>query len=123
MLKARAEQLNALVVDIRFSPRSRVPHWDGTSLRALLGTRYAWWPEFGNVNYRGGEIKIANPDGGRALMNNLIPCHFDALILLCACEKPGGCHRSVVADLLREDEHSVSELDWSNQGVLLEVEG
>lgn len=39
-LPALAAQLDAFVADIRFSQRSRVPHWSGGRLAKLLGDRY-----------------------------------------------------------------------------------
>jgi uncharacterized protein (DUF488 family) len=52
-LHTLAEQLDALVADIRFSPRSRVPHWNGGSLVRRLGHRYRHLPALGNRNYKG----------------------------------------------------------------------
>ncbi len=43
-LKAEAERLDAVVVDIRFSPNSRVPHWRMTTLLPA-GTITRQWEE------------------------------------------------------------------------------
>jgi len=43
-LRALAEALDAVVVDIRFRPRSRIPDWNAGRLQKLLGDRYRHLP-------------------------------------------------------------------------------
>ena len=50
-LRTLAERLDGVVVDIRFSPRSRIPAWTGGRLRKLLGERYRHLLALGNQNY------------------------------------------------------------------------
>lgn len=95
-LLSAAVRLDAVVFDVRHSPRSRKPEWSGKRLSALLGDRYRHVPEWGNVLYRTSAIQIADFPAGLA--------HFDAetrpVILLCVCRESAACHRRTVADLL-----------------------
>lgn len=96
-----AEALDAVVVDVRLSPQSRVPHWRGARLWELLGDqRYRQVPALGNVNYRDWDrpIKLFNPAAGVDQVRPLLERR--AVILLCACADHRVCHRSVAADLL-----------------------
>ena len=34
------KSLAAVLIDVRFSPQSRLPHWSGDHLKRLLGKRY-----------------------------------------------------------------------------------
>ena len=45
----------AYLVDIRYSPRSRIPAFNRTSLQARFPGRYVHIPELGNVNYKNGQ--------------------------------------------------------------------
>ena len=50
-----------LIIDTRMSPNGN-PEWTGAALKAKHGKRYRWAGRFlGNVNYRGGPIRLANP--------------------------------------------------------------
>ena len=69
LLFAAAEQLDATVLDIRLSPRSRNPAWSKSRLQTLLGSRYEHVAAFGNVAYRtGGPTQLADPEAGLALV-------------------------------------------------------
>lgn len=96
---AVALKLDAIVVDIRMSPVSRVPHWNGPALAQLLGTRYVHTPAFGNVNYKnGGSIKLHSPNIGLQQIAPLLK--RQPLILLCACPDPQTCHRRIAAEVI-----------------------
>lgn len=71
-LLALAEQLDAIVADIRFSPRSRVPHWNSGRLARLLGDRYRHLPALGNRSYKDGPIEIVDLDAGIAQVADLL---------------------------------------------------
>ncbi len=105
-LKNVAEALGAIlvlsaaevVVDIRFSARSRAVRWTGKRLVETLGERYAHIRELGNANYkdRDGEIVIADLDAG---MHKLLEILLQKpAILLCACQGWQSCHRRVPAE-------------------------
>lgn len=110
-LKAVAEALNAIVVDIRMSPRSRNARWNMSNLVQVLGKRYVHMPAFGNRNYNtDGPIVINNLEAGAAwLLREQIPLNhrmlerkeFDNAILMCVCKDARTCHRTVLVDQLR----------------------
>lgn len=99
-LRRLAENLNATVVDIRLSPYSRIPGYNQKDLIALLRTSYMWIDEFGNLNYNkdGEPIKVKDMTTGT---NRLIQRGQRNYILLCGCENPETCHRTVVGNYLR----------------------
>jgi len=100
---AYRDMLGALVVDIRLSPRSRVPHWTGPALRKILGNAdYIHVPALGNINYKEHDlpVKIADPVAG---LTRLRPYAGQrALILLCGCEHASRCHRLPVSIYLAD---------------------
>lgn len=106
-LTAYIDALDAYLIDIRYSPRSRVPQWRQQALDEMAGVtehgrrRYRHIIELGNVNYNSdGPIELYAPAAGlREIAPYLAarPC-----ILLCACRDWRTCHRRVVADLIVE---------------------
>lgn len=106
-IKELAEQLGAVVVDIRFSPFSRNPVWSGKQLRLSLGDRYVHLRAFGNANYKGGPISIVDYAAGKAFLLDM----DKPAILMCVCKDPLTCHRTTVAAKLLADGLEVTELD------------
>ncbi len=51
-IKTFLESVNGAAVDVRMTPRSRVAAFNGTAFSRLLGERYYWLSDFGNVNYK-----------------------------------------------------------------------
>ena len=47
------EQIDATLLDCRYSPRSRRPEWSGVTLRRQLGSRYLHVKDWGNPLYKG----------------------------------------------------------------------
>ena len=95
------QTLGAMVVDTRFSPRSRAVQWTGSGLRKLLGESYLHLPSLGNVNYKGdGPIKINKPAEGIPQVVSLLA--QQPVILLCVCGDVHTCHRKVVAELVQQ---------------------
>lgn len=110
-LQVAAEELGALVVDIRWSPRSRAPGWNGEELEALLGERYRWCRAFGNVNYaNGGEIKMPHLSIGMRHLAQWVK--EQPLILLCGCPDASSCHRREIARMLEAAGWTVPEFVW-----------
>jgi len=97
-LQALAERLDALVVDIRFSPHSRNPDWSGGRLQQQLGERYYHLPALGNRNYQGGPIAFVDLEAGVAAVGELLEQR--AVILLCACAEVRRCHRLLAAEAI-----------------------
>ena len=97
---SKAQQLGAMVVDCRLSPRSRAPQWTRKQLSELLGQRYQHMPTLGNLNYKGdGPIIISNPGMGVPAVSKILATQ--TVILLCVCKEFCTCHRAVVADLVK----------------------
>ena len=111
-LRAVAEELGAVVVDIRFRATSRLAPWREGPLRRVLGERYARCPNLGNVRYKDGPpIEIADLEAGIGEMEALAQ-RGSAVILLCACRDAGVCHRTDVATELKRRGYVTTELDW-----------
>jgi uncharacterized protein (DUF488 family) len=92
----------AVLLDIRYSPRSWQPQWTRTSLLAALGEHYLHVPALGNRNYRGGEIEIVEYEAGRELVREQLSTGR-SVILMCVCRDVATCHRLQVARRLEED--------------------
>jgi uncharacterized protein (DUF488 family) len=103
----RAMQLDAVVFDVRLSPRSRRPEWNKGRLQDAMGDRYQHVPEFGNINYKGGPVKIQDFDAGEALVRQ----SPKPVILMCVCSDPAKCHRTVVGKMLALRGMTFTELD------------
>lgn len=67
-LVALAHELDALVVDVRLAPRSRVREWNQAVMAEALGDRYLHVGAFGNLNYKaaGAPVKLRDPEAGVA---------------------------------------------------------
>ncbi len=103
-LLAASQRFDARVIDIRFSPRSRFPWWNGPSLASYLGTfedgtaRYVWCQAFGNLLYKSvADVKLVDPEAGV----DFIARETRIPILLCQCRSTR-CHRTVAGRLLHE---------------------
>ena len=98
-LAARITEMDAVLVDIRYSPTSRNPSWRQPALRAKLGRRYIYLPDFGNVNYKGGPIVIHGFDSGARKLRALLAEHN--VVLMCVCRDYNRCHRKTVVEMLQ----------------------
>jgi len=104
-LAAYVSELDAYLIDIRFSPLSRVPRWRQDALRVLVGTtehgraRYRWVQELGNVNYNTeGPIRLYAPDEGVQDIVRYVAAR--PVILLCGCKDWRTCHRREAATVV-----------------------
>ena len=99
-IKTFLESVNGVAVDVRMVPRSRVAAFNGTAFSRLLGERYYWLSDFGNVNYKsGGPIAIADFDKGVERLGPLRTAGR-AVVLVCGCPDVNVCHRKVLAERL-----------------------
>jgi hypothetical protein len=106
-LPALLEHLDAVLIDIRFSPYSKDLVWTKNYLSLLLKRRYRHIPQLGNRAFRDGKIQIQNLELGIRLLSDL---EGDA-VLLCACGNLSECHRLVVSVELGKRGVEVRELD------------
>lgn len=98
-LRRHTDVLDALVVDIRYSPRSRVGHWNRGPLERLLAQRYVYVHALGNRNYKGtGPIEFEDLAGGVDEVFELL--QEQSVILLCACRDVQTCHRMPAAEAI-----------------------
>jgi len=105
-IEALVAEREAILFDVRFSPRSRDPVWSGSSLRRVFGQRYRHIRAFGNRNYRDGPIEIVDFEAGvEAIRRSGRP-----VILMCGCRDYRTCHRRHVAEQLRVLGFTVEEI-------------
>lgn len=112
-VKRIVRDMDAVLFDIRFSPRSRIPQWAGSNVSALVGVgNYRHVKALGNANYKGdGPVELVNyPAGLAAILASTRP-----VILMCACGNPATCHRTVVAHMLAADGLEVVEISSKPQ--------
>jgi uncharacterized protein (DUF488 family) len=102
LVTIRSER-GALIVDTRYSTRSRVVMWNREPLENRFGADYVWIREFGNVNYWNSDraIELLNPTAGAKRLLDLVRDDRPP-ILICACPDIAVCHRAQVAAFLRE---------------------
>jgi hypothetical protein len=103
-IEAKAKELDAVILDTRFKAWSKDPEFNqGRLLTRFGGERYRFMgAQFGNTNYRSqtGPITIANFDDGYMAIRGLVT--RQPVLLLCACWQWTTCHRTVVANMLKE---------------------
>ena len=111
-LKPLLETLDAMLIDIRFSPYSRIFHWRKVYLKSLLGDRYRHIANLGNRTYKEDKITIQNLELGIQTILNL-PTD---IVLMCACEKTENCHRRVIVEKLNEHKIKTIQInDWKSR--------
>lgn len=101
------ENLDAVLVDIRFSPYSKNLVWTKDYLSLLLKRRYQHIPQLGNRAYKEGKIQIQNIELGIRLITNL---EYNA-VLLCACKNLDQCHRFTIMNELLKRGFEVKEIE------------
>ena len=105
----RAIGENGLLLDIRYSPRSRKAGFSRSGLERVFGERYRHVRELGNAGYQTGELELADADAGLTLVEGLAAEHGGPIFLMCACGDGSYCHRSEVGRLLRKRGYRVEE--------------
>lgn len=110
ILRAFVKDLDAKLVDIRFSPRSRAARWNKAQLQQLVGgDNYEHLQALGNENYKGdGPIKLLDPEAGIGRLLALLAAQN--VIILCGCKDYHTCHRNTVAGLVAEYQIEVKHL-------------
>jgi uncharacterized protein (DUF488 family) len=115
-LKAIMAKEDGAILDIRISPRSRKPDFNRKRLETTFGDRYLWTPAFGNAGLGTEEIELADPELGLRMIEAIYRDSIEddwsgAVFLMCICKDPAGCHRSVVAQLMRDHGYEVTEYE------------
>lgn len=107
----RVRDMQAVVIDIRFSPWSSMKEWRGEEMQRALGEQYLHVKALGNKNYNERErgIEIVNLNAGidQALMIER------PVVLFCGCPLYRDCHRRLVAEAITERGCFVQE--WNLQ--------
>lgn len=105
-LKPMLDMLDAVLVDVRFSPTSEVMRWRQIYLKTLLREKYRHVPQLGSRDFREGRYTIQNLDlGVRVLVS------FNAnAVLMCECADLKSCHRLMIADELKRRGFEANEL-------------
>lgn len=107
-----------LWVDIRISRAVRAAGFRERAFERLLGAQYAWMPDLGNlcVQERRAGIRIARPGAAEELLDRALSAPTRRAIFFCSCALPRGCHRYVVAALVKQSASSrglnVSVVEW-----------
>ena len=108
-LQPLLDALDALLVDIRFVPHSRIIHWQKVYLKALLGNGYRHVLNLGNRTFKENKITIQNLQLGLETVLSL----ERNVVLMCACETAENCHRRlIIAELNQRDIKNQEILSW-----------
>ncbi len=120
------------LVDIRYSRRSYLDEWSGSSLLRHFRYSYHAVPELGDDNHLApaNPMQLADPTTGLAKVGLLLEAGMDCL-LMCTCPDWQHCHRRLVAGLLKQvypalevthlipDAFAVDLLPWCGETVAL----
>lgn len=90
------EKLDATLIDIRYVPHTTKPGFTQDELKNRFGSKYQHVEAFGNVNYKGEQITLVDPERGLQHLRSL----EGPFVLMCGCKRPEQCHRSEVAEFL-----------------------
>ncbi|HEY4386203.1 MAG TPA: hypothetical protein VGN34_17235 [Ktedonobacteraceae bacterium] len=98
---------HTVLLDIRFSPRSRLWVWNGSALQAVYGSvgelsRYVQVRALGNVNFKHPDLPIMlyQPEPPVQALAQALSDGY-SFLLLCTCKRYETCHRKVVYDLIQ----------------------
>ena len=105
-LRPMLDALDAVLVDVRFSPYSKVMHWRQTYLKALLGEKYRHIPNLGNRTFKENKITIQNLQLGLETLLNL----KTNMVLMCVCKELEHCHRRLIITELEKREIETEEI-------------
>ncbi|HEY3331614.1 MAG TPA: hypothetical protein VGK19_16405 [Capsulimonadaceae bacterium] len=102
-LESVRSELEAIIVDIRFRPQSRLPMWRQATMIRTFGSHYLWCQDWGSPNFKNGPPHtLLDANTGWLTVSAL----ERPVILLCACREASACHRTTLAAWLRT-EHGI----------------
>ncbi|MDQ3747663.1 MAG: DUF488 domain-containing protein [Acidobacteriota bacterium] len=108
-LKSLLETIDAVLIDVRFSPTSEIMRWRQIYLKTLLREKYYHVPQLGNRTFREGKAQIQNLDLGIRI---LVSINRNS-VLMCECADLKNCHRISIPQELRSKGFDVEELkNW-----------
>jgi uncharacterized protein (DUF488 family) len=108
-LKSMLGALDAVLVDVRFSPTGETMRWRAVYLKTLLREKYRHLPQLGNRASGESKAQIQNLDLGIKI---LVSFNSNA-VLMCECADRKVCHRLVIAQELRRKGFEAEELgNW-----------
>jgi len=99
-LYAKVRELGALLVDCRWSRRTRRAAWSGRAFEEALGKGYLHIREWGNPRYKTGRLEVSDFATGANRLEHVLNLSGETrrrVVLMCACEDLAKCHRLVVA--------------------------
>ncbi len=110
-LKPMLDVLDAMLVDVRFSPISEVMGWRQIYLKTLLREKYRHVSQFGSRANRAGPHHVQHLDLG---IKVLLSFNANA-VLMCECADQNECHRIIIARELRRKGFEAEELEnWKS---------
>jgi hypothetical protein len=91
-----------LWIDIRISRSVHAAGFRDKAFEGLLGPRYVWMSDLGNMSVleHTTGIRIKNPAAANELLEHALEPRARRVIFFCSCEIPGGCHRHTVGTLV-----------------------
>lgn len=126
-LVARVDEIEAargfappFFADVRLRRSVRAPGFSGRAFERLLGPdRHVWMPALGNdAIAHGGAMRLHDPAAAGELLDRArrLATENRRLLFFCACERPEECHRSLVAEAVRDEARrrktKVSVVEW-----------
>lgn len=105
-LKNLLDALDALLVDVRYSPSSSAIVWSKDYLKLLLKEHYRHVGQLGNRSFRENKVMIQNLELG---IKTVISFGRN-IVLMCGCAELKNCHRLILARELRRRNYEVEEL-------------
>lgn len=110
-LKPMLVALDAMLVDVRFSPTNELMRWRQVYLKALLREKYRHIAQLGSRPTRLGTNQIQHLNLG---LKVLLSFGMNA-VLMCECADLKDCHREIIAKELRGKGFAVEEIsDWKS---------
>lgn len=115
-LKSMLGALDAVLIDVRFSPTSEIMRWRQIYLKTLLREKYHHLPHLGSRVFREGRAQIQNLDLGIKI---LVSFNANA-VLMCECGNSNECHRTSIAQELRRKGFEAEELEnWKSDEAII----
>ncbi len=105
--------LDAVLIDIRFNPATgKQIQWRKDYLRLLLKDKYLHVPHLGNrFSKESAKYSIQNLNLGIKIITEL----KTNILLMCECQHPEKCHRSLISQKLKEQGIETEEISvWNH---------